>query len=103
MHSASRTGLSTPPDSSQEIAITALTFLASDGERLEKFLSLTGLGPDNLRAAAADTGFLASVIGYLAADEPLLLAFASDAGLKPDDVVRAFHNLGGASPGADAE
>jgi hypothetical protein len=32
------------------------------------------------------------------ADEAALLAFAANAGLKPEDVARAEHALGGGSP-----
>ena len=87
--------LSASPDSAQSTAVAALTFLASDRERRERFLSVTGLGPHNLRGAAADPGFFASVLDYLLADEPLLLAFAAEAGLRPDDIARAHQALGG--------
>jgi hypothetical protein len=75
------------------MAIAALGFLAADHKRLEKFLSVTGLGPQNLRGAAADPGFYGSVLDYLLADEPLLLAFAAEAGLKPEGVARAHQAL----------
>ena len=57
--------------------------------RLSRFLGMTGLGPDNLRTAAADPAFLGSVLDYLVADEALLVEFAADAGLKPEVVARA--------------
>jgi hypothetical protein len=87
--------LSTSPESARSMAVAALSFLASDHERLERFLSVTGLGPHNLRGAAADPGFYGSVLDHLLADEPLLLAFAAEAGLKPEDVVRAQQTLSG--------
>ncbi len=90
--------LSTSPDSARSMAVAALSFLAADQERLERFLSVTGLGPHNLRGAAADPGFYGSVLDHLLADEPLLLAFAAEAGLKPEDVARAHQTLSG--PGA---
>jgi hypothetical protein len=80
------------------MAIAALTFLAADPERLARFLSVTGLGPHNLRGAAADPGFCGSVLDYLVADEPLLLAFAADAGFAPGDVARAHQGLSGPPP-----
>jgi hypothetical protein len=80
-----------------EVAIAALGFLADDPERLQRFLALSGLGPHNLRRAAADPAFLSAVLEYLAADEPLLLAFASRQGWPPADVVRARDALGGRS------
>ena len=64
-------------------AIAALTFIASDADRLSRFLSLSGIDVTRLRAAAAQPEFLAGVLDYLSADEPLLMAFAADAGLDP--------------------
>ena len=93
MRGGSKSRLSTSPDSSKELAIEALTFLAADAARLERFLSVTGLGPDNLRAAAASPGFYGSVIGYLVADEPLLIAFAAAAGQKPEEIARALQAI----------
>jgi len=95
MRGPSTAGLSTIHMDSESIAVTALTFLAADGERLQRFLSATGLGPNNLRAAAAAPGFHASVLGYLAADDGLLVRFATQAGLAPEDVVRAMAALEG--------
>ena len=68
-------------DSARSLAVSALAFIAAGSDRLNRFLSLTGLGPDNLRNAAADPAFLGSVLGYLVADEALLVEFAADAGL----------------------
>jgi hypothetical protein len=84
---------STNIDSAQSLAISALAFIAADSERLSRFLKLTGLGPDNLRTAAADPAFLGSVLDYLIADEELLVGFAADAGLKPEAVARAHDAL----------
>jgi hypothetical protein len=90
-----KTRLSTSADSGRSIAVSALTFLAADAGRLEKFLAVTGLGPHNLRKAAEDPGFYTSVLDYLLADEPLLVAFAADAGLEPDEVANGRQALGG--------
>ncbi len=69
--------------SGEAMAIAALGFLAAEESRLERFLALSGLGPHNLRQAAADPGFLAAVLDYVAADERLLVAFAASRGLDP--------------------
>jgi len=60
----------------ESLAIQALGFMASDPERLGAFLAATGIGPEAIRLAAADPSFLAGVLDYVAADEPLLLAVA---------------------------
>ena len=90
---------STTLESARSLAVSALSFIAADSDRLSRFLELTGLGPDNLRTAAADPAFLSSVLDYLVADEELLIAFAADAGLKPEAVARAHHILSGPSGG----
>ena len=75
------------------IALEALAFLAADLERLGRFLALTGLSPDTIRAAAASPGFLAAVLDHLAEDESLLVAFAANAGRDPADVLAARARL----------
>jgi hypothetical protein len=79
----------------EDMAVAALGFLAAEPDRLERFLSLSGLGPHNLRAAAADPAFLASVLDYLLSDEGVLLAFAAERGLPPERVAAARAALDG--------
>jgi hypothetical protein len=86
-------------DSAQSLAVEALGFIAADPDRLSRFLGLTGLGPDNLRHAAADPAFLGSVLDYVIADEKLLVEFAADAGVKPEAVARAHAVLRGPDEG----
>jgi hypothetical protein len=59
----------------EDMAVAALTFIAQDGERLGRFLALSGIEPGNLREAAAEPRFLVGVLDYLSGDEALLLAF----------------------------
>ena len=75
------------------LAIAALNFLAGEPERLERFLALTGLGPQSLRAAAREPCFLLGVLDHVANDEALLLAFANESGISPQDVGRARNAL----------
>ena len=79
----------------EEMAVAALGFLASEPDRLSRFLDICGLGPHNLRAAAADPGFLAAVLDYVAGDEPLLIAFAADQGLPPERIAAARRAMEG--------
>ncbi len=85
-------------DWAQTLAIEALSFLASDIERLEPFLSLTGVDPSNLRRVAAQPSFLIAVLDHLAGDESLLLAFAANAGHNPADIEKARQTLAGPTP-----
>jgi hypothetical protein len=77
------------------IAIAALTFIATDPERLGRFLASTGIGPGDIRIAAREPLFLAGVIGHIASDQELLLAFAAEIGLKPAEIDRARQTLAG--------
>jgi hypothetical protein len=65
------------------IALNALSFLASDAVRLDRFLRLSGVSATDIRAAAADREFLAGILNHLLQDESLLLTFAADADLDP--------------------
>jgi hypothetical protein len=73
----------------ETVAISALGFLASDAEQLDRFLGLTGLEAGEIRAAAASPGFLVAVLDYVMEDERLLLAFASETDLSPESVPAA--------------
>ena len=82
-------------ESAEKLAISALGFLAQDEERLGQFLSVTGIGPDMIRKAAADPSFLAGVLDHVCGDEPLLIAVAEHAGIAPQDVAHAQAVLSG--------
>jgi Protein of unknown function (DUF3572) len=82
-------------EAAQALAITALSFLASDPERFGRFLAVTGVGPEQIRDAAREQGFLAGVLDHIGADEPLLIEFAAHAELKPASVMAAATILGG--------
>jgi hypothetical protein len=73
----------------ESIAIEGLTFLAGNPALLDRFLALSGLGRDNLRAAAGEPGFLAGVLDHLSSDESLLLAFAANARHAPETIAKA--------------
>ena len=82
-------------EAAESLAVQVLTYLAAEPERLGRFLAVSGLGPQQLRLAAAEPGFLAGVLDYVSADESLLLGFADHAGIDPRDVARAQTALSG--------
>ncbi|MGC1465541.1 MAG: DUF3572 domain-containing protein [Pseudolabrys sp.] len=82
-------------EAAEELAIQALTFIAGDAQQLGRFLAITGIGPEQIRAAAREPGFLAGVLDHVASDEKLLTAFAAETGFAPDDVGKAQAALGG--------
>ena len=85
------------PDA-EVIALKCLNFLAEDGERLGRFLALSGISPQSLKAQAGEPAFLGGVLDYLFGDEKLLLAFSEAHGLKPEAVLAARRRL----PGGEA-
>jgi Protein of unknown function (DUF3572) len=77
------------------LAVAALRFVAADPDRLQTFLSLTGIDPQAIRAAAQESGFLLGVLDHLAGDESLLLEFAQENQIDPDEVRVARRVLAG--------
>jgi hypothetical protein len=71
------------------LALAGLTFLAEDGPRLGRFLALTGIGPDQLRAVADAPETLLAVFDHLLGDESLLLVFTASKGIPPEAVAPA--------------
>lgn len=81
------------PAEAEALAVEALTFLASDPERLGPFLGAAGIGPGELRGVAGEPGFLAAVIEHIMSDDALVLAFAESARIRPTLVAVAHHLL----------
>jgi hypothetical protein len=82
-------------NAAESLAVQALSYLAGEPERLGRFLALSGLGPDQVRLAAAQPGFLAGVLEYLGSDESLLVGFADHLRIDPAEVARAQAVLSG--------
>lgn len=78
------------------IALKALGFLTSDDDRLGAFMSLSGIGPGELKAGIGDPNVLAGILDHLLENESLLLEFAAWAELAPQAIVRARQKLPGA-------
>jgi hypothetical protein len=66
------------PDTAAAIAFKALAFLAADGDRLGRFMALTGIDPGAIRILARESSFQAAVLEHLLADETLLLQFCEN-------------------------
>lgn len=82
----------------ETLALRALGFLAAEPERIEPFLSATGLNPANLRAAASEPCFLSAVLDHIAGSDSLLLEFAENLRLNPEIVASARQLLAGPEP-----
>ena len=79
----------------EHLAIAALGFIAGEPERLGRFLAMSGIGPDSIRAAAREPQFLLGVLDHVAADEPLLIAFAAENSIPPSAVMQARDIIAG--------
>jgi hypothetical protein len=83
-----------PREDAEQLAISCLGLIAEEPETLGRFLSVTGLGPETLRNAASEPGFLAAVIEYMLSDESLLLTASERFHVRPTLFAAARHELG---------
>jgi hypothetical protein len=81
------------PTDAEAMALIALATALSDERRALRFLDLTGIGTDELRARAGEPALLAALIRFLEAHEPDLLAVAEAMGVKPEALVTARREL----------
>jgi hypothetical protein len=81
-------------EAAESLGVAALSFLASEPDHLDGFLAATGIGPGEIRTAAADRDFLAGVLDYFSSDEALLIAFAKHHEIDPAEIERARAALG---------
>jgi len=65
----------------------------TDGDRADRFLALTGLTPDALRAGLSDPAMLAAVLDFLANREADLVAAADALEISPSTLIAARENL----------
>ena len=82
-----------PREVAEIVAVQALSFIASEPERLGLFLAESGIGPETLRNAAADPQFLASVLDFIMRDDATVKAFADVAQLHPTNIAAAHQAL----------
>lgn len=84
---------STNAHEAETIALSALGWILSDGDRAGRLLALTGLTPDQLRARIGQRSLLAAALAFLEAHEPDLVACAQSLDLSPGRLVEARHRL----------
>lgn len=86
--------MSSPTTNDAEaLALAALAATLTDERRAQRFLDLTGLDADELRARAGERSLLAATLAFLESHEPDLVAVAEAVGAKPDALVRARSEL----------
>lgn len=84
-------------DSAETIALQALGWVAADPEVASDFLGAAGMEAGDLRAAAGSPDFLGAVMDYLLGDDARVIAFATQAGIAPEQVLQVRAAL----PGGD--
>ena len=84
------------PERAETIALQALGWLAADDDLCGAFLSATGATLDDLRQKAAESAFLASVLGFLTMNDDWIIGFCDSVGLGYDQPLRALYALPGA-------
>ena len=77
----------------EALALSALAATLSDERRARRFLDLSGIGTDELRARAGEPALLAAVIRFLEAHEPDLIEVAEAVGIGPQELVAAREAL----------
>ena len=76
------------------LALQALAHVAGDEDMGPRFLALTGMDGDALRANAGQPATLTALLDYLMANEHDLLATAETIGVKPEALALAARKLG---------
>ena len=81
------------PSDPAALALTALAATLGDERRAQRFLDLTGIGTDELRARAGDPALLVALIAFLEAHEPDLIAVGGEIGVEPEALIAARRAL----------
>ncbi|MDB4122524.1 DUF3572 domain-containing protein [Octadecabacter sp.] len=86
------------PERAEQIAILALTWLASKDEILPVFIGASGASADDLIGQAENPAFLGSVLEFVTMDDAWVVEFCDQNQLKYEEPLRARYSL----PGAEA-
>ena len=75
------------------LALRALAATLANQRLADRFLSLSGIDPPDLRQRAGDPDLLAELLRFLEAHEPDLVAVAEELAVKPEALVAARREL----------
>ena len=75
------------------LALRALTATLAEQRLADRFLSLSGIDPPDLRQRASDPDVLAALLRFLEANEADLVAVAEELGVKPEALVAARREI----------
>ena len=82
-------------EQAETIALQALSFLAKDDELLSRFLTSTGLTPQELKKRVKEPELLGGVLDVILENDLILLNFCNLTSLSPETVVMARRALPG--------
>lgn len=85
--------LSPTTNGTEALALAALAATLTDERRAQRFLDLTGLDVEELRARAGERTLLAATLAFLESHEPDLVAVAQAIGTTPESLVSARAEL----------
>ena len=81
------------PNDPVTLGLAALASTLGDSRRAQRFLDLTGIGTEELRARAGESALLAALLRFLEGHEPDLLVVAEALGVTPELLVQARREL----------
>lgn len=81
------------PRDAQTVALLVVGWIVAEPGRADRFLGLTGLDADQLRAGLASPTVLGAAIDFLLAHEPDLIACAEALGEAPAAIVAARREI----------
>lgn len=79
----------------EEIAIRALSFLASAPDHMSRFMAVSGMEPSDIAENAGSGFFQVALLEHLMGDEALLLSFCGNENIAPELIAPAHHLLEG--------
>ena len=85
--------LSPTTNDAEALALSALAATLTDERRAKRFLELTGLSPDGIRARLGERSLLAATLAFLESHEPDLVGVAEAIGCKPEALIAARAEL----------
>lgn len=82
---------------SSDISLLYMGYLASNDEKLGQFCNLSGMGQSELTQRLLEPSFQGFLLDFLLQDESELLAFTAEHGMKPETIMIARSKLPGFS------
>jgi hypothetical protein len=90
-----------PPEFDPEtLALRVLAHVAQDQDLLPRFLAVSGLDADSLRARAGDPALLGGLLDFVLFDDALVLRLAQELEVEPEAFARARQRLPGGGGGS---